>query len=79
MQTRSGEPAKTYFRTERFYTIGPDWFVATREGNDIGPFRTRLAAQQALVKYIVALKERRHSGVFARTLTNDCWANTNYR
>lgn len=79
MKSRQGDTTtKTHFRTDRYYTVGADWYAAAREGNNIGPFRSRLEAQAAVVKYVAGLKDRRNPGAYARTVSNDCWANTNF-
>lgn len=78
MKSRRGETPKTFFRSDRYYTIGSDWYFSTREGNNVGPFRTRQAAAQAVVKYVDGLKQHRNSQVYSRTLANDAWSNTNF-
>ena len=78
MQTRRGETPKTYFRSDRFYTVGANWYVATREGNDIGPFSSRAAAEASVAKYLGGVKSHKDSGVHARSLSRDAWANTNF-
>lgn len=40
------------FRTNRFFTEGPNWYFSTREGIDQGPFENRLLAHQAIQDYI---------------------------
>ena len=49
---RGSEPACRYFRCERFFTVGHEWYFATREGLDIGPYATRPQAEIALAKYV---------------------------
>lgn len=40
------------FRTNRFFTIGSDWYFSTREGKDKGPFANKEVAQAAITKFI---------------------------
>ncbi len=79
MQNRRGEEPRTYFRTDRLYTIGNNWYVATREGNNIGPFTTRETAQKSISQYVSGVQARKNSRVQARSLSasQDPWANTN--
>ena len=52
IHNRGSEPACRYFRCERFFTVGHEWYFATREGLDIGPYATRPQAEIALAKYV---------------------------
>lgn len=47
---RNDQQAKTYFRSERLFTMNDQWYFASREG-DQGPFPTREAAQAALKQF----------------------------
>jgi hypothetical protein len=78
VQYRKGENSQTRFRTERFFTIGVDWYASTREGQNIGPFKTRSAAEQGLVRYIVDLKNNRKPAIQANKPSPDIWKATNY-
>ncbi len=78
MHHRSGEAPKTWFRTDRFYTVGSDWFVATREGNDIGPFRSRNDAARSVGLYVKGVNQQKNTGVHARSLSTDVWATSNF-
>jgi hypothetical protein len=49
---RRSEQPRRYFRCGRFFTVGHQWFFATREGLDIGPYATRPQAEIALAKYV---------------------------
>ena len=48
---RDDQNERTYFRSERIIASNGQWFFATREG-DQGPFRSRIAAEQALVRFV---------------------------
>jgi len=44
--------AVNYFRSERLYRCGSQWFFVTREGTDEGPFDNRADAQARLERYV---------------------------
>jgi hypothetical protein len=78
MHYRKGESSKTWFRTDRFFTIGVDWYVATREQRNLGPFRTKFAAEQGLVRYIIDMKNHRKPVVQGIKPAVDVWKANNY-
>ncbi|WP_349571936.1 DUF6316 family protein [Azotobacter salinestris] len=51
---RATDPAApvTRFRSERICAINHEYFFDTREGQLMGPYRTRQEAQQAVQEYI---------------------------
>ena len=49
---RQGESGAVPFRTGRFFNVGVNWYFATREAIDQGPFYSRKEAETALTKYI---------------------------
>ena len=51
-QIRKGEATSHPFRSERMFSIGHEWFFATREGVDKGPFLSREQAESALSDFI---------------------------
>lgn len=74
---RKGENDKTWFRTERFFAIGTDWYATTREHSNLGPFKSKLAAEQALVRYIIDLKNNRKPANYASKASSDVWMANN--
>jgi hypothetical protein len=52
MVYRKGEEERTHFRSERIFAIGSDWYFATREGIDHGPFPDRQEAEAELLLFI---------------------------
>jgi hypothetical protein len=42
---RFGELARQWFRRERVFERGGNWYVRTREGIDVGPYTTRFEAE----------------------------------
>lgn len=49
---RAGENGRTPFRTGRFFNVGTNWYFATREAIDQGPYNSKSEAESALTKYI---------------------------
>lgn len=52
MLNRGSEPERGYFRCDRYFTVGHEWYATTREGQDIGPFATRNQAKMALANHL---------------------------
>lgn len=42
----------SYFRSERFFCVNQQWFFATREGKDCGPYSSRDRAEEGLNKFL---------------------------
>lgn len=55
MRVREGEPARTWFRSGRFFQVDSAWFIATREGIDVGPFASETEAREHEKKLIMLL------------------------
>ncbi len=49
---RKGENGAVPFRSGRFFNIDTDWYFACREGQNLGPFRSRGEAANALKSYL---------------------------
>lgn len=50
---RAGDTAPmSCFRTERFFLSNGQWYFATREGIDFGPFTIRTDGEKALARYL---------------------------
>jgi hypothetical protein len=57
MEHRVNEPPKNYFRSaDRCFQMNGEWFFATREGIDVGPYATREAAAFAVARLIKMLQ-----------------------
>lgn len=52
MQTRAGEAARPWFRTERYYHTNEGWWFLTRENTEEGPFATQHEAENELMLYV---------------------------
>jgi hypothetical protein len=53
MKYRSNDPEKkTFFRSERFYCIGGQWFFTCREGREHGPFDSKKDAEAELMMFL---------------------------
>ncbi len=49
---RKGENGAIPFRSGRFFNIDTNWYFACREGQNLGPFRSRGEAANALKGYL---------------------------
>lgn len=79
MKVRKGEGEKVWFRADRCFSVGPDWYVATREGKDVGPFKSRKEATLSVARYITGIGVRKDANGFAgRIATQGIWATNNY-
>ena len=45
MNYRRNESARTWFRSHRIFRSDSNWYFHTREGIDVGPFRSEFEAQ----------------------------------
>ncbi|MED5239316.1 MAG: DUF6316 family protein [Pseudomonadota bacterium] len=44
--------SRTWFRSDRFFNEGPDWYFSTRENTVEGPFASRTEAETGLMLYL---------------------------
>jgi Domain of unknown function (DUF6316) len=51
MRRREDHEEKTYFRSDRLFSMNGQWYFGTREG-DCGPYASREAAKVALSRFI---------------------------
>lgn len=51
-QHREGETGAIPFRSGRIFNVGMQWYFATREGIDQGPFAERSDAEMELMLYV---------------------------
>lgn len=49
---RLGEIERFTYRAGRFFSVGQNWYFATREGVDQGPFGSREEAEAAALCYV---------------------------
>ncbi|WP_045855641.1 DUF6316 family protein [Teredinibacter purpureus] len=76
---REGEEDKVWYRTERCFRIGTDWYIATREEGDIGPFGSRTVAERSVPRYVNIMKDEGEAGTFAKKLAiQGVWAATHF-
>jgi hypothetical protein len=52
MEYRRGEQEKAWFRSERFYCAGGDWYCTTRGMTDLGPFPDKRDAEGELLLFM---------------------------
>ncbi len=79
MQNRKNELEKTWFRSDRCFTVESKWYFSTREGQDVGPFGSRAKAERGVVRYIDSIRLGRTSGIYAAKVASDgLWATTGF-
>lgn len=61
-RARSGEPERVWFRTERIFFQNGRWYIATREGIDVGPFADARTARREARHLVKMLAEARKHG-----------------
>ncbi|WP_185233086.1 DUF6316 family protein [Teredinibacter franksiae] len=79
MLVREGEVhEKVWYRSERFFCADGQWFFSTREGDDIGPYSSRLSAANGLQLYVHYMEENPEQGQeYARKIAKQgLWATT---
>jgi hypothetical protein len=45
MKNRNNEDPKLWFRSDRVFSSNSQWYFHTREGIDVGPYRTQFEAE----------------------------------
>ena len=53
---RAGEARRAWFRSDRVFTAGGQWFYATRENGRVGPFASAQSAAEALSSFLASLQ-----------------------
>ena len=72
--------AKTWFRTDRFYISDGKWYFSTREGEEVGPFVSRAAANNGVAAYLHHTQFGRVSGVYAaKIVKGGVYASNHYK
>lgn len=78
---REGEPQKSWFRGDRFFSVQNSWFFSTRENKNVGPYPDRHHAEHGLKLFIDAFKNQKadfQHAVAIATVSDD-WAISSYR
>ena len=57
MTTRKGESPRTWFRSDRVFRAGGEWFFHTREGVALGPYEKRSEANADAERLTAILAE----------------------
>lgn len=55
-QARAGEKPRLRFRTNRLFAVADTWYFATREGVDVGPYRSREDAAAGAERLLALLR-----------------------
>jgi pimeloyl-ACP methyl ester carboxylesterase len=53
---RTGEERRSWFRSDRVFYSGNQWFYATREDGRVGPFQSAADAYHALASFLMSVK-----------------------
>ena len=56
-RNRQGESGKRPFRSGRLFKVDNEWYVATREGVNLGPYESREEAEGAIDSFIKVLTD----------------------
>lgn len=79
MRVRKGEEERTWFRSDRCFAVGGEWYLSTREGHNVGPFKSREEARASIGRYLAGINVRKDAGGFAGLIaTQGVWATNNY-
>lgn len=79
MQLRKNEEERVWFRSDRCFCANGHWFLATREGVNVGPFTSQRAAQRSISLYLKSLTLRKNADVYAGKVAREgIWASSNY-
>ena len=54
---------KAWFRSQRFFSEGNQWYFTTRENTIEGPYESRADAEQELMMYLRNVRERANFGM----------------
>jgi len=54
---RKGELGDVPFRSDRYFSVGNQWYFSTREGFDSGPYANKERAAQSLERFIQVVKK----------------------
>ena len=76
MSVRKGEECKTWFRSERFYSMDGAWFFSTREGAEVGPYATKEDAhkdERRLVKLLAATPDPTAATILIHEFKHRCY------
>jgi len=72
---REGERRGIWYRTDRVFRVGSEWFIATREEGDIGPFKSRVAAERFVPRFVAMIKKKQNADSATRKRAlRELWA-----
>ncbi|KGD65928.1 thiolase [Alcanivorax nanhaiticus] len=54
---------RTWFRSDRFFNEGPNWYFSTRENTIEGPYPNREEAESGLMMYLRDMKAMENYGL----------------
>ena len=80
MKCRSGESERHWYRCERFFNTNDGWYFSTREGQNVGPFVSRRAAEKGVELFVRHLRGQEEGGIYGAKLAKDgLWMSTLFR
>ena len=80
MKCRTGESGRHWYRCERFFSTNEGWYFSTREGENVGPFVTRRAAEKGVELYIKHMSQQQEGSTYGAKLAKDgLWVSTLFR
>jgi hypothetical protein len=75
-ESRNGERPGSHFRSGRCIQVNGDWYIATREGIEVGPYKTRERAETAaaqLAKKLANIPDPNLAALCIREFTPPAW------
>ncbi|MGI1678858.1 MAG: DUF6316 family protein [Cellvibrionaceae bacterium] len=80
MQCREKESVKSWFRSDRFFTIENRWYFITREGQNVGPFESINHARTGVNLFLNSVQKDNYSEQYAESIAQSGqWALTRFR
>lgn len=76
---RDGEKEGTYFRSDRFLKVNNSFYFATREGVEIGPFKSKSEAELGLDRFIHCIQKEQNFDRARLVALSNSWAFMNFR
>jgi len=79
IEHRQNEVGRTYFRSDRFYSIDAKFYFSTREGAEIGPYESKVDAAEGLGRFIDSIAQDRDITLAKKIALSGNWAVTMYQ
>ena len=80
LEARADEEDKFWFRSDRFFSSGSQWYFTTRENRDVGPYGTREDAEHGLKLFIDCIENQEAEVEYAISIAlQGDWAIVRYQ